>query len=229
MSAAVAVEPKTGALTISIKQLRALVEPVMPAAGADRDLPVLTSVRIESSAKWLVAFATDRFVIAVQRIAAPDDEPWPAWSANVPTATLRNILSTFKPSYRAADPAIEMEVIDGDGLHVISSDSLLEVREASIVYPLQPGEFPKMGNLLRDALAATPAETALAFDPRRLARLLSKASGTVTLKSSAPDKPVVFTDGDDWIGALMPRKLASGSTEPDADWAAIFDAMGGKS
>lgn len=226
MNAAVATKAKVavGTLPISVRQLRALVDPVLPAAGTDDMLPILKAVRVEAQGKWLVAVATDRFTIAVQRIARSEGE-WPAWSATIPTQTLRSLFATFKPSRRDTDPEIEL-TLAGDSLHVTGCSQLLDVQEASIVYPLESGEFPKVGAMLSKAVEAEPGDPSFAFDPAKMARLLSKARGSVTLKAGPTGKAMVLHDGDDWLGLLMPRKLVYSSGE-SADWSSIFDALGG--
>ena len=210
-------------LSIGVRQLRSLVEPVIPSAASDDMLPVLNAVQIETSGKWLVATATDRFSIAVKRVASDEGEPWPAWSALVPLSTLRGILSTFKASIRNGDPAIEMTVMD-DLLHVTSSSGLLDIREASIVYPLQDGEYPTVRGLLRKALLAEAGTSATTFDPARLTRLLSKVDArAVAMKCGAEARsPLAFTDGENFFGLLMPRSMPDAPEPFAGNWADLF-------
>ena len=227
-AAATAIKPQsvaaTAPLTIGVRQLRSLVEPVIPSASGDDMLPVLNAVLIETSGKWLVATATDRFAIAIKRVAASEDEPWPAsWSALVPLSTLRGILSTFRASVRDRDPAIELTVMD-DLLHVTSSAGLLDMREASIVYPLQSGEYPTVRGLLRNALLAEPGASTTSFDPARLTRLLSKVDARAVAMKCGGEKrdPLAFTDGENFFGLLMPRSMPD-TPEPFAgNWADLF-------
>lgn len=195
-------------ITISIGQLRNLVGPVLPFAGCDDMLPVLNGVRIKSHGKWLVATTTDRFRIGMKRIAAfdTDGQPveWPEFEALVGTHTLRSILSTFKGP-RHLDPELTLTV-EGEQMEVEASGGLLFTR-ASIAYDLVGGEFPNVASLIKKAMETEGTAPDAGFDPAFMADF--KAVGkTLTMKRGPGDKdPIFITDGEDFIGALMPRKL----------------------
>ena len=198
-------------LNISVKQLKALVSPVLPLAGRDAGLPVLTAIRVESHGQYLTASATDRYRLGIKRLRADDGE-WPEWSATIPTSTLRSILAAFKPSRRDADPELTLTIVSPDELRVVASGALLDMFGAEITYPLETAEFPKLHKLIRDALAADPAATAATgFNWPFLTDFNAAATGTAALmmRISAGTKPVVITDGEDFIGAVMPRKRFS--------------------
>lgn len=200
-------------LTIGIHQLRELVTPVLPFAGSDDMLPVLCAVRIEAHGPWLTATATDRFRLAVQRVKAPEGT-WPEWSATVPLSTLRSLLRTFRPQ-RGMDSQVSLS-IDGDLLRVVSAGALIDMDDAAITYPLERGQFPGVHSIIRKALAAeTVAGAHTAVNPKFLAAM-PVGHQAIRIKVSAPNEPVPFTDGEDFICIVMPRRVVGGATPSEA-------------
>jgi hypothetical protein len=216
-------------LTIGIRELRALVDPVIPSADGGRmALPSLNSVRVEARGKWLTAQATDRFQVAMHRLEAAPDTTWPEWSATVPLATLSAILTTYKPSTRDARPEVTLTIVDdGAGLQVHGAEALLTLTEATITYPLVTGEYPKLREVLRKAIEAESVEHFVGFDPTRANRLLRGVGGTAQMKITTTRTPILFTDGHNFIGALMPRRIPSddstATTFPSlSDWSDLL-------
>jgi DNA polymerase-3 subunit beta len=204
-------------LTISIRDLKRLVTPVIPCAGTDDTIPVLTAVKIESRGKYLTAVATDRFRMAMQRVAAPEDGTWPEWSALVPVSALKSILATFKPSYRDANPVLTLKV-DGEQMRAESEGALLDLfSEAHVAYRLMDGEFPKVRGLLLKAIKGESTSSAVGLNPALLGGVLPKPqSGTVMVKiGEGGREPIVFTDGEDFVSILIPRKAINASGERD--------------
>ena len=190
-------------LTIGIRQLRELVTPVMPFASTDPMLPILSAVQIETSGRWLVATATDRFRLVMNREGSPDGD-WPDWSAVIPTSTLRNILTTFKP-LRGLDTDLTLTV-EENKLEVTAA-GLLDMSEATIAYRLTDGEYPKVKKIIRTALAAVVSDAQTGLNPALL-RDLPK-SPALRFKITSPSDPVLFTDGENLVGCIMPRRLVS--------------------
>lgn len=204
-------------LTISIQHLRSLVEPVLPFTGRDDGFPVLTGVHIKSHGKWLVATTTDRFRVGMKRVAAYDSDgqpcEWPEFEALIGAGTLKSILSTFKGP-RGIDPELTLSV-DGDSLEVEAPGGLLFDR-ASIAYDLVGGEYPKVASLIKKAMETEGTAPDAGFNSLFMADF--KAAGhTLTMKRGSGDRdPIFITDGEDFVGALMPRKLVTDT--PAAPW-----------
>lgn len=214
-------------LTIGVRDLKRLVSPVIPCAGTDDMLPILTAVRIESRGTHLVAMATDRFRLAIQRVAAPADTTWPVFEATIPARALKSIFATFKPSFRDADPQLVLKV-SGDSLAVDADGPLDGMVSAAVSYRLLDGEFPKVRRMLRDALNAEGGSVC-GFNPRLIGGVLPTTQGSVAMKIGAGHRdPLVFTDGEDFIAILMPRTLigqeaGQPATFPSmADWTALL-------
>jgi hypothetical protein len=204
-------------ITITVQHLRSLVEPVLPFAGRGDMLPVLTGVHIKSHGKWLVATTTDRFRVGMKRVAAFDSDrqpvEWPPFEALIGTATLKSILTTFKgPRY--LDPELTFSA-DGDTLEVEASGGLMFAR-ASIAYRLMDGEYPNVASIIRKAMETEGTAPDAGFDSAFMADF--KAVGrTLTMKRGSGERdPIFITDGEDFVGALMPRKLVTDT--PAASW-----------
>jgi DNA polymerase III sliding clamp (beta) subunit (PCNA family) len=211
-------------LTISIRDLKALVEPVMPFAARDDGLPTINTVYIESRGSHLLAFATDRFRLGCQRLAAAEDGRWPEWSANIPVATLRSIFQTYKPK-RFAEPMVTLK-IDGDALTVHGDDALVDLLDASVTYPLAGGAFPKVRNILREAIASEERGGEVGVNPAFLADFArGRSGGPLAMRVGGEKSPILFADGDDFVAVLMPRRLVGGegSTFPSlSSWDDLF-------
>jgi hypothetical protein len=193
-------------ITITAHSLRALVDPVLPCASVDGDLPVLNAVKIEARGKWLMAMATDRFKLGLKRVKAPADEQWAEFQAVVSVRALKSILATFKPQ-RGLDPELTLTV-EQDQLTVTVGGGLVDdVAAAKASYFLVSGKFPALDKILRKALDAKPEPTESGFDWRHVAGF-ANAAGRVGLrvKSTGARSPLLIT-GDDFIGALMPRQI----------------------
>lgn len=216
----------SNSLTISVRNLKALVEPVTPCAGADDMLPVLNCVQIKTNGEWLVASATDRFRLAAHRQRGE----WPAgWQALIPVRTLRGIFATFKAG-RGSDPELTLTIVDDHNLKVEMTGGLNDglFSEASITYPLLSGEFPNLGQILSKAIAAE----SVAGDRRFNWKFLSGFSAAdphgqgLIMHGGDPSAPMLVTDGEDFVGILMPRRLVAsedGATSLDlSSWTDIL-------
>jgi hypothetical protein len=194
-------------LHITARQFKALVSPVIPCAGTDDQLPVLNSIHVRSQGEYLIARATDRFRLGVQRLKAPEGS-WPEWEALLPLSTVRAVLADFKPSSRDADPQLVLAV-GGESLRVKGDGALLDMLSADIAYPLRDGEFPKVDQILATAIAAEPEAGAHAgFNWKFLSAFAAAAGGSpsIGIKIVSPKAPALISNGEDFLGILMPRK-----------------------
>lgn len=212
-------------LTITASEFRSLVEPVLPLAGRDDMLPVLTAVHIQAEGKWLTASATDRFRAGIKRIEkrASDEDPtteWPAFSALVPARAIKSLLTMYRPRRGSLDPTLTLTVED-DCLTAEATGLFTMFDAGRFVYRLQDGEFPKFRKLIKEALDTPEDKRAgeIGLNPKFLADF--KTSGPVMRYRLGPvGKPVLVSDDEGFIGILMPRKLLN--VGPDAhraeDW-----------
>jgi len=217
----------TTTLTLTASEFRALVTPVLPLAGKDDSLSVLTAVLVETQGKWLSATATDRFRAGIKRIPkrATEDDPtevWPEFTALIPTRVIRSLLATFKPRRGTLDPDLILTVEDNK--MTAEAVGLFDLFDAArFTHTLQDGEFPKVRSLFKAALD-TPTEersSTVGLNPAFFADF--KATGAHVLRfvigKGDGKSPVMVTDDEGFIGMLMPRRHI-GSDAPSAeDWA----------
>lgn len=215
-------------LTITASEFRALVTPVLPCAGHDGMLPVLTAMQIESHGEWLSASATDRFRLGIKRIKkrATDEDPsteWPEFKALIPTRAIKSLLASYKPRRGTMDATLTLTV-EGNRL-TAEAVGLFDLFDAArFVHTLEDGEFPNLRAVMKKAMEL-PAEergSEVGFNPSFMADF--KAVGAMTLRMliGGPKTPIIFTDDDGFLGCLMPRAIA---TEFREDWT---DFLAGK-
>lgn len=207
-------------LTIGARAFRSLVDPVLPFAGRDGMLPVLNAVRIESTGTHLLAMTTDRFRIGVQRLATEGDK-WPAFEATIPLAAVRSIKTLFK--VRAGDLDSQLTLTVDDGILSVESTeaNLLDMLGATARYSLDLGEYPEFRQLVEKAIKAAPTQTAVGINAAFLAdfRGLGGRERHLSMKLPGDDsKPVVFADGEDFLGILMPRRMPDDVFPALTDW-----------
>ena len=199
-------------ITISAKQLRSVIEPMLPLTGDDYMLPVLNALHIRSEGGDLITTATDRFVVGVKRTPGAFGE----FEILLPVASARSILRAFKPM-RSADPELTLEVVDFR-LYISTAGAFVDFDEARIGYALCDGQFPKVKSVIQDALAAEPdhAESNVAaFSPVFLGRFAAFGP-TLAIKVQRRG-PTVVTNGVDFVGAIMPRRtIADGELDVTA-------------
>lgn len=207
------------ALTLTARQFRALVEPVLPMAAKDPMIPVLCAIQVVTEGRWLVATATDRYRVGIKRIekSATDDDPsteWPQFSALIPTRAVRSILATFKPT-RGFDPAMTLTV-EGGRLVVEAAGAFDLFDSSRFVHHLESAEYPKVRSLIRDALATHDDErvSRVAVSPAMFADFKACGSQSLRILTGRENKPLVVTDDEGFIGLLMPRR----ADKPAESW-----------
>lgn len=214
-------------LTIDLRAFKRLAESVIPFASNDVGLPSLNAVNFETRGEYLLATATDRFRLVCKRLKAPEGGTWPEWSALLPVSTLKAIFQTYKAQRFSVDPLLTL-TIDGEALRVHGDTALVDLLDASVTYPIVNGEFPKVGKLFRDALADEGQASNVAVNPKFLATYANCTSEpSLAMRVTDPTKPILFADGQDFLGLLMPRKRFDSSNSsngfPDvSSWDALL-------
>lgn len=210
-------------LTIGAAEFRSLLNPVLPMASKDEMIPSICAVLIESDGKWLYATATDRFRVGIKRIAkrATDDDPtteWPEFRALLPNRAIKSLLTMFKPT-RGSSPATITLTVEDDKLTAEAVGLFDMFDSGRFVHHLATGEFPKLRNLVREALA-TPADdraSTVGINPDLMADFKACGAKTLRVVLGAPAKPLVVTDDEGFLGLLMPRRLLADAPEFE-DW-----------
>jgi|GEM_PF-3976544 len=227
--------PTNPTLTISAKDLAALVAPVIPHAEKSASsgmVPILQTVLIRRAGEYVTAFATDRYKIAFQRRALGESvQADDGFRAVVPVAALKHIRTVFRAT-RVHNPVLRLTV-EGDQLHVEIADGFDTERGAitgaSLRFALAAGEYPKVDRLVREAVDAEPPAEAMAMNvnPNFLAefRIGQPLHTPITITPTTHAmKPWLIRVGADFIGLIVPVRFAEGEeTSGKAEWLALLD------
>lgn len=201
-------------VTLRARELRDLLTPVLPLAGKDGMLPALTTVNLTVNDGYLTAEATDRFRAGVCRhvLGEPSehDDDRENFKAAVYVSDLRRVLSLFKPT-RTADPELRLTV-RGLLLEVTNTGAFDGLVDATLVFAVHDGEFPNVRKLFVEAMQLDPSPEPRAFNPAFLAGFAAAARNgyPLVLRQGDPNKPLIVTCGDHFVGALMPVRTHDG-------------------
>lgn len=207
-------------VTLSYSELRKLFAPVIPHAGTDDMLPVLTRIAVATSGAYLVAQATDRFTAAFQRVQ-PKVAPPAGFGLLIAAADAKRMIHLLRP-IRGSDPAVVIEIDKHGGVHVSSESpglalgfSGIDVTFSSPV--LGENSFPDMASLIPATTDESVAE--ISFSLTLLTRFKAGVEGAnqvsghrdhrLACQIHMPDrmnKPLILTAGPDFIGVVMPRR-----------------------
>lgn len=212
-------------VSLSYSELRKLFAPVLPHAGTDDMLPVLTRIAVASSGPYLVAQATDRFTAAFQRVWLASAPP-AGFGVLLEASDAKRLVHLLRP-IRGTDPLIEISVDDNGAVRVASESPGLalgfegiNLRFSSPV--LGENAFPDMASLIPEvgddyeAVAEAVFDITLlsrfkaATDAANLGKVGNKRIGCQILMPSQPTKPLTVAVGADFIGMLMPRNRSAG-------------------
>ena len=109
--------------TAPAADLAAAIRQVVPAAGRDDTLPMLTGVHVVFGGEELTLAATDRYRIALRRLDWHADHPDPAASALVPARTLHDIARSLPA---AGEAAIALSTLPlGAGAAAVRSEGMI--------------------------------------------------------------------------------------------------------
>lgn len=191
-------------LTISTRALRGLLDPLQHLAADRGDAPILNAVRLYVDGLNLVGIATDRYAVGMLRQVGD----WPeGFAATIPLDAVRSILRQYRPR-RGEDPDLTLSV-GSHNLLVKAAGGFLDFDGASTTYALASGEFPDLAKVIRTALANDVDPSAMAaFNFKFLARFahFERLGGGLMVRVTSPRQPAVITDGERFIGALMPKR-----------------------
>jgi hypothetical protein len=207
----------TKTVTMKASQFRALVAPVMPLADQTAwNLPVLNAVSIEAHGDYLIATATDRYRLGVQRVKMA--EAVPGFAAIISIRVLRSVLGIFKAT-RKSDPLLSITATEG----VLSVKSIgglgidYGFMTGSMTWPLVDGQYPKVRSILTDA-AAKEDSAPLLLNPSLLADFaVAQTNGEPIVMRGTAGRAVFVQIGPDFIGAIMQVKTSE-APKIDADW-----------
>lgn len=230
-------------VTLSVRTLSKLVDPVLPHTSHEGIGLILESVLIRQQGDWLTALGTNRYTLAMQRVAVPKPEPvdgvveiaappeGESFAAAIPRTVIARIRLIFKAT-RNSDPVITLAVDEADRLTVTSADTLDGLVGAALTFqlPSPVKTYPDLARLIEPALKSALAADALpcggTFSPQRLA---SFAIGhphydhaVITPTDPSGNKPWLVRIGEDFIGLIVP--VRTGDAQPDrSSWLPLVE------
>jgi len=209
-------------ITVSARELTALVASVIPHASKDVSLPLLCSVFVRSSGPWVTALTTDRYRISLQRVR-PAEAPGDGFAAIIPLGVLARIRSTFTAA-RNVDPIITLTV-DEDKLLVTTTGALDGMVGASFEFRLtdKASAWPKVDRLISEALASDGTTAArMVVSPSLLADFRIGQPHYEPMRvtpTGGETKPWLIRIGEDFIGLIVPvRRSVEVAELEDAGW-----------
>lgn len=220
-------------ITIDLNDLRALLNRVIPFAESGKyGLPVLESIHLQARGDYLIASATDRYVLGIARtkVEAPAE-----FDALVKLRDIKHILTTFKSRKGIITKVTltrEGSAPDGATLTVTLADGLFaDADDLTAKYGLVDGEFPKLHELFTKWEAPTePGATG--YNPAYLARFAHVADnrnepvkvtpGAMATTGGSKSFATIVQAGDYFLGAIMPVHLADDFASDVTSWTAMY-------
>jgi DNA polymerase III sliding clamp (beta) subunit (PCNA family) len=192
--------------TMKAADLHPVITEAKNFAGRDATLPMLQNVRIEATETQLVAVATDRFLLGVSRA----DYAGEAFTVSIEGQQVDALLRMAKTASRDAQwREVTIERRDDDSHNVI--EFRFNSGEEITVTP-SAHEFPKFRQLIptttlleTETLHESPV---IGFNAAYLAKFAKIAGAHAMRVYARGDKPTVVLIGDDFVGLIMPVRVA---------------------
>jgi len=184
--------------------VRVLTEASMFATKSN-DIPMLHAVRLEATGTHLLAVATDRFVLGVSR-APYEGTPF---MITLPMPEVKLVVGACK--LKAGRFIKPDDVVD---LRVTPKGTLLHVAldETVITVPTFKGDFPypDWRKLLGISTNVDEVLGTVAVNPTYLAKFGRIGPTRAKFYLRGPNKPVMVSVGEDFVGLIMPIRPADG-------------------
>ncbi|MGW3321083.1 DNA polymerase III subunit beta family protein [Streptomyces virginiae] len=204
-------------VSLSAYDLHRMLNQVAPHVSDDDTLPALTAVRMEADGGNLFVLGTDRFTMALARIATVETETWQAY---IPIESLPAVLAWL----HAAETVTVQIAVERNGtsisLNLATADSNIRITAAGSDYAAYPNWRKTMSEQLEAEMGPVPMT---AFNTEFLARW-SAAGLLLRAWQAGPRKALVLMSDDaDFLGMQMPVRYESLDRQPLVDqWLTAF-------
>lgn len=194
-------------VNLPARELVAALTAVIPMAGVDDTLPILTCVHFETRDGQLHLATTDRYLLGTFRVEGAEIEG--EVSANIEGRDVKDLLA-FARKAKVAPLTLTF------GEHDLTVSDF----ERVAIFRTFDGDFPKVWAIL-DGLGDQP-ETVFGVNPHKIAAF-AKAAGSdkttpIRLSLTSPVKPIRVELGDRFVGVVMPVRLPDVTkVHPDAE------------
>lgn len=216
-------------ITIDLNELRTLLIRVVPFALQDKyGLPFIQSVHLEGKGEYLIATATDRYIVGMTRTKVENAD---GFQALVKIQDIKHILATFK-SRKGIITTVTLTTSGGaadssrdSNLTVTLADGMFaDADDLTARYGLLDGDFPKVAGLF-SAWAAPTEFASVGYNPAYLAKFahVVERGGPIKVAGGGVSKPTIVQAGDYFIGAIMPVRLNDDAATELSDWTTLLE------
>lgn len=202
-------------ITVTHRDLKDLLTPVLPHVDGSGRVPVLGCVSLQTRGGYLTATATDRYTIAVTRLAV---EPGTEFTALVQAVELKALLAMFKPSRYTIGQSLTLTIEDDD-LRVEGAGALFS--SAVIKYSVYKGEYPKCDALFT-AKATKDTGESFNLNGNLLAKFRCAAHAGEPLEFTNAGGKTFVKSGDHFTGIIMQARKQADDKQPETGWESIF-------
>lgn len=184
--------------TITAAQLQHMLDQVKPHMSTDDTLPVINSVHLEVRDGYLFAAATDRYTLAVSRVAVTTADNWT--HSFIPGENLPALEAWLEAAVGTVTLAVSNAADDGT-LTITGKTGSMTIAYNSRAYK----NFPSWRNLVRNEIDSQPQPVSLTgFTTKYLARW-QQAGTVIQCWQNKPSSPlIVMGETGDFLGLQMP-------------------------
>ncbi|MFG2667560.1 hypothetical protein ACGFY6_25375 [Streptomyces sp. NPDC048387] len=197
--------------TMDARTFLAQLNRVLPTAGTDDTLPVLTGIQVTLDGETLTMAATDRYRFAVAEVpvTATVQPPKKPLTVLIPAATLSALAKRLKTHEGPVGIGLlTADRAEGEPVVILpTARATLSLGAITITMRSLDGSLPKYGKLFPET-----CETSVRLDRATTVRALKKAQGVLTAKG-LKNSPVMLAWDTDGNLTLAPRL---DTTEGDA-------------
>jgi hypothetical protein len=200
-------------VTINAHQLGRLIDKTSSHVASER-VEVLHGIRFDVDARYLHAFASDRYTLAVARYSLlHDDLSQEPFAALLPAAQVETVREWLR-GMKGAD-WIRLELVDGRLAFKADKTEVNVLVDATL-------DFPDWRGILRTlAEKSVEGEPFPCLNSRYLARF---DTGDILRVRLTADMKAALLFGEDFIGAVMPARYAGLGPAKTESFATAFDA-----
>ncbi|WP_327389052.1 DNA polymerase III subunit beta [Streptomyces sp. NBC_01207] len=189
--------------TMDARTFLAQLNRVLPTAGTDDTLPVLTGIQVTLDGETLTMAATDRYRFAVAEVpvTATVQPPEKPLTVLIPAATLSALAKRLKTHEGPVGIGLlTADRAEGEPVVILpTARATLSLGAITITMRSLDGSLPKYGKLFPET-----CETSVRLDRATTVRAVKKAQGVLTAKG-LKNVPVMFVRDTDGNLTLAPR------------------------
>lgn len=218
-------------ITVGTEDFRLALRAVAPHADPDPDFAQLHRVRLSVGPENLMVSATNRYTIGHAIVSIWDNASGVVGAdIDLSPSDVKELLALFRATSKGQSDGMPADtlLIEADDRHTTVTDVSGLFPGKSLRLPKYPIEenFPRVENLIRQALTREAQSTERLITNGRLLGLFGKAAAAygeqLVMDPSGGSSAILITCGESFVGMLMPVK---GDDETDgkingwhADW-----------